>query len=513
MHALVFRVETIQPVLVTQPAAGEENSARSYDHIPGSVLRGLLIGRYMQTHPVDDLAGDPFSRRLFFDGTVVYLNAYPTTRLGERSLPKPLSWMISRHDSEATRLTVYDMAVASPNEVDELVSVPGMFCWRREDGNVEIVESQRYTAVHNATYDRRCKTKKTSSVYHYEALSPGQSFSSAIVSVDSNCLRTLKALLEVEPTGHLGGSRSAGYGLVHFGNIEIIEDWSEYQPDSNSHNRIAVLTLLSDAILRDPETGEYTTDLDRVLGHRHIRAFARTRIVGGFNRKWGLPLQQAPALQAGSTFVYDASDLNTELLNKLRVSGIGERRAEGFGRVSVNWHTQPEIELRRGRPSDDRDSRKMSMSSLGLAKRILERSVRAHLDRKVLKALDELAITNLTGVTSTQLSRLRVAVSRAWREDNREVVINHLDNLKNARIQFERARVGNESLSMWIKNGLTEWTIWNNYLRPQECELPSIGDVPLDFSDSLKTEYTMRLLDGLLKRSINEKQQQGGGDR
>ena len=46
MKAVVLRIKLLQPLLVTRPGAGEENSSEAYSFIPGSVLRGALIGRY-----------------------------------------------------------------------------------------------------------------------------------------------------------------------------------------------------------------------------------------------------------------------------------------------------------------------------------------------------------------------------------------------------------------------------------------------------------------------------------
>ncbi len=87
MKALIFQIRLLQPLLVTQVGAGEESSSTAFDFIPGSVLRGDVINRYLRKHKVTDAAQDPTYCRLFFDGKIRYLNAYPTNRLGQRMLP------------------------------------------------------------------------------------------------------------------------------------------------------------------------------------------------------------------------------------------------------------------------------------------------------------------------------------------------------------------------------------------------------------------------------------------
>lgn len=69
-----------------------------------------------------------------------------------------------------------------------------------------------------------------------------------------------------------------------------------------------------------------------------------------------------------------------------------------------------------------------------------ERLLRLRLDEKLIKAADRLEIKSAPE-DAHQLSRLRLAVRRAWQQNALEVVGQHLDNLKKARGQFERMRL------------------------------------------------------------------------
>ena len=304
---------------------------------------------------------------------------------------------------------------------------------------------------------------------------------------------------------NLGGSRSAGYGLVRIEVTQIASDWHEYEPDGEPDNGVIVLTLLSDAILRD-QYGQLTTDLGAVLEWQHLRAYTRTRVLGGFNRKWGLPLPQAPALQAGSVFVYRADQVNRQTLQRLEGEGIGERRVEGFGRIAINWHTRAALQRRSIPLRPPLRAISLSGEIQPLAQRMAERRLRAILDQKLLEALSQLKITNQPH--NAQLSRLRLAVRRAWREKKPELVTEHLKNLKAAEEQFERARIGNEQLYSWLEDGVQQDRLWRTYLQPPQ--LPSMAGVTAQTTDALKLEYTMRLLDALLKKTLRQERGEGG---
>jgi len=503
MNALTFQIRTLEPLLVARLAAGEENSSTAFSFVPGSVLRGVVIGRYLREHRVPDAARDAVCRRLFFDGAVRYLNAYPVNRLGERTLPKPLSWRVRKDERDDPSAVLHDFAIERDAGVDNPVSPAGAFCWRDEDF-VEISEPGRYVNVHNASENRNVKRKDDSTVYRYEAIAAGELFGAVILTDDKADLQTLRPLLD-GAEANLGGSRSAGYGRVRFEGLQLLPDWAEYEPDDEPDEDIVVLTLLSDTILRD-QNGQLTPDLDAVLGWTRRWADQGTRIVGGFNRKWGLPLVQAPALRAGSVFVYRASEVDRQALQQLGREGIGERRIEGFGRIAVNWHTRATLQ-RRPVPKDvDLPSVVLSNESRELAQRMAERRLRTVLDRKLLEALSRMKIADAP--SNAQLSRLRLAVRRAWREGNPGLVVEHLNNLKGARMQFERARIGNRRLLSWLIDGIEQDSLWQTWLQPSE--LPSIAGVTAEASDAVKLEYTIRLLDALLQRTTREERPTGG---
>ena len=62
MKALRYRMHLLEPVLVSEAGAGEENSAIGFSYIPGSALRGALASRWLAEHSGVDMAADPAAR-------------------------------------------------------------------------------------------------------------------------------------------------------------------------------------------------------------------------------------------------------------------------------------------------------------------------------------------------------------------------------------------------------------------------------------------------------------------
>lgn len=115
------------------------------------------------------------------------------------------------------------------------------------------------------------------------------------------------------------------------------------------------LTLYAPAILRDA-SGRYRTGLDgATLGEllayprdtfKRIYQATSSRRITGWNEIWGTPRSSDYALETGSVFLFaSAQELDDHLLQALYAlegTGIGQRRAEGFGRLGVSdpFHLQ-----------------------------------------------------------------------------------------------------------------------------------------------------------------------------
>jgi CRISPR-associated protein Csx10 len=144
----------------------------------------------------------------------------------------------------------------------------------------------------------------------------------------------------------------------------------------------------TDLILRDSSGQVITAQpgdlIPELAGSELESAYMEGTFIGGFNRKWGLPLPQVPAVKAGSVFVYKyQSDFVTEdWIHNLEREGIGERKTEGFGRIAINWLEQEEFDLEK--PDSPDSIEPQPLKSIDLATKIAEKILRQKLDSWLL---------------------------------------------------------------------------------------------------------------------------------
>lgn len=549
MKVITYRITLLEPTLVTA-LEGDPNEGVAFDYLPGSVLRGALISKYLRAKNLTNLdAADADVRRRFFNGATRYLNGYPLDRLDNRALPTPHSW---QQDKEAASkqtkdnpAPIYDFAIdAEPSGVDQPQGVKMPFC-TLTDGSARLVQPNRHIAVHTARTRRfgrampadkidPSKGDMQGAVYRYDALAPRQTFEAMILCDDSD-VTNLNSWLTGE--AKLGGSRSGGYGRARFEVVkdEVADNWCETggMLTPNADGKL-IVTLLSDALLRD-QNGQFVVDPDVVTATLSAQlgvalspykypneseprrwTYIRGEPIGGFNRKWGLPLPQALTVQMGSVFVFDKPNCDESKLRQLEEQGIGERRAEGFGRVAVNWHTEPELKVDPTSPTPSIAAVTIPSGSDSerLLRRMAERLLRRRLDERLVSKANQTKIDNPPH--NSQLSRLRnILHDELMKEapDPQRVrdFLNRVKERNAARNQFERARIGHTPLLKWLEETLqiTDENTWKSLLGFQAGDARKVGGVGAALTNALRTEYVLRLIDAVLARAAKERRKEG----
>lgn len=529
MKVITYRITLLEPVLASS-LDGDPNSATSFDYLPGSVLRGAFIGQFFRTRQIPLAqfnAADPELRRLFFEGTTRYLNGYRVED-NQRTLPVPQSWRRKKGAEDE----LSDFAVESrEGEEDENghpiqwegVSKPFCLLIDTDTGAaVQPIQPDRIISVHTAR-DRRYGRARTDSgaIYRYETLQAGQTFEAAVLCDSDPDATLILPLIDGQAT--LGGSRSGGYGRVRFEQVPQQPDWREVGGTLQAvANGRLTITLLSDAIVRNLNgqsivdsptvTAAFASSMGGVpLKPDETRTFLRGTTVGGFNRKWGLPLQQTLAVKMGSVFVYEppAGDANVlrDALRILEHCGIGERRAEGFGRVAVNWQTEEVLKTNDSKSGPPAAKTIADGSSLVVAQGIANRMLRRRLDAFLTQKANALG-KHMTGPKNSQLSRLRLIIHDALRQGpalgrpRLDQYFNSLYDRQTTRKQFTRDRVAGKGLLEWLRERVAdETTIWEA-IGFSQTELPKVGaNVTATLTAELVYEFNLRLIDGVLARA------------
>ncbi|MBH8551276.1 hypothetical protein I8751_02530 [Nostocaceae cyanobacterium CENA357] len=539
MKIITFSLHTQQPLLATS-FQGDPNSDVSYSFIPGSMIRGAIIGRYMKQHQLSelDLSNDTV-KHLFFDAkSTRYLNAYLLSQDGNRTLPVPRSWFKDK-DAEVTddsTIWVYDFSLDRGDDLENSKFVGEYFC--TEEGScVRFYKEKRRINIHNQRDRKQGRStqikrdpqtkqlKGEGEIFRYEAIDAGQTFQAVILCKEADAA-FLKKLLHKSQDLWLGGSQSAGYGHTKISEINCHDAWDEVSiPIEDRIDRESfTITLLSDMVLRD-EWGQYAVippsaqhqvpvplieELKKILGVelQSKRSFTSSTLVGGFNRKWGLPLPQVPAFTAGSVFVFENISLTSEQIQQLETQGIGERRVEGFGRVVVNWLEENHFQVYPKPTKSTSQPTLKQETSRTLAAHMAERLLHKKLEQLLQKQIGRLAIQG--NISNSQLSRLQLVARQALATGNCDLVLSLLDNLPaNAKGQFEKAKIGTGKDS--LKQKLDEWlrTPMSWISNPQDLTV-KIADIERSITDEfainnkLVEKYTLRLIMAVAKKAMKE---------
>lgn len=505
MKTLYYHLHLLEPTLVTA-LDGDPNSAVAFDYIPGSVIRGAVIGLFLRRGQMDELdATDDATRRVFFSDSTRYLNAYPLVK-DKRSLPVPKSWSVEK--GQKTPIT----DSARTNET--LKKGVGGFAVVTEKQEVVKASIQRFIAVHTQRDRQKGRaTKDSGALYRYDSLAAGQMFAGTIICENDDDADWLHRFINDDVEIQIGGARSAGYGRVRFEHVAASDSWieavSNFEP-----GQLLVVTLLSDTILRNGE-GEYETNLETLreaLARRldiapetfgtADQSYLETTFIGGFNRKWGLPLPQTAALKMGSTIVFTNHSLNRDQVDQLIRWGIGERRAEGFGRVGVNIYTKDQYAL----AEIDKDKTSGDVQAITLYKllspKLARRKLRQLLDEQIIEKANVITVRNPPH--SSQINALRQVVQNALRTDpigleKLDEAIQHINERGATRRQFDRARVGDVKLTKWVSNTSKADDEWDN---PAVKSLLTRSDVN---EEQERTRYNLHLVDAVLARAAKQK--------
>lgn len=379
-------------------ATRSSTDAQTLDYIPGSSLLGALAKAHQiyfsdkeefqslffesglivgNCYPVGEEGGEYASLRS---------GPFPSTSLTCKRFPGFITQTEEETHGIRDLLKEWTAFALSDNKKDELL-LPLLECPYEEGGctckanrvpasNYYYVDEQRRVfstsvvqkkMITGTGIDRRTGTVRTGVIYNREVLLEGQYFCGEI-SINESAWSSLEDLLETTSrAGYLrvGSSRSRGLGEIR--RVSTVE--SSYQQASiikenikeftekvshlcNEHGitqpyqYLIPLTLHSDTVIVD-DFLRYSSCIDEELFYHHISPCQVRLVYGSFSNHdtmgWdsflGLPRKKDLVINKGSVFVFGLVDEPKptlfEDLHQLQVKGLGERRREGYGRISV----------------------------------------------------------------------------------------------------------------------------------------------------------------------------------
>ncbi|MGM0502400.1 MAG: RAMP superfamily CRISPR-associated protein [Bacillota bacterium] len=244
--------------------------------------------------------------------------------------------------------------------------------------------------IERTAINAKTNAAEQGSLYILETIDAGQKFAGTIdvLNDDPQLIDKLKELINQQTTAYFGTGKSRGHGKVGIEveevdtaeqNLEQQQKFSELQQrvadnGQQANDKFFSLTLNSDTIVYNDflqgkkqitiedilRYADYLTDAEKeeINKFKAVEAakdkkaegdnqatskvyFAWVNSVYGWNGLTNLPKVVEPALAKGSVFCYQTqSSVNeNELLSaleKIEKWGLGERRNEGYGQVSIN---------------------------------------------------------------------------------------------------------------------------------------------------------------------------------
>jgi CRISPR-associated protein Csx10 len=493
-----YTLKLNSPAIVTG-LAHDPNTVSTLRYIPGSMLRGAVARAIGD--PDRDAASRSHFDSLVLGGNVAWLNAYPLHHKS-RTLPAPPGFKRDKQQAgEEKNWTVFDLASfdGRPDASHELETEDGDPRWPEESlialGETFVTfggTNYRFTpGVSARVHQQRDRTKGRSwtdtsqgheqphgTLFACESLDAGQTFEGAIqirARSDSErdaILRQVQSLLGESVL--LGRSRRAEYGgdaRVEFDSQQIRQrEWAKL---SNRAQTIARgdmfrVLLVSPCLVRDADTGQFDPAalqkvIERKFDGRATVRWVRTGFekVGGLNRKWRLELPQALAVSAGSVVVLEAiADIPTAVITAWENAGLGDRRIEGFGRFVITKH-ESSGKLTLTKPDPDQSRSELPPSPPELISRLQSRLAAAALEQAIDEIANDIARSTRRRPNSSLIGRLRESFREQSSNDACKQAIGHVsvwfrDPDENKRLkkpamdQFDRCRLGSESLTRWL---------------------------------------------------------------
>ena len=353
---LPLQLTTKLPVII--PAGIVGNLIETLDYIPGTYLLPYLTKNLSGINTHAAIArGDLLvtNATIKIDGSqgrpVPFCLAYPKNRSGLKDGRDVINQLCER-ESTGVQLKNHREGYVGPTA--SLMTLPP---FETVDSSVE---------THNVIKDDvQRPTESVGGVYSYQAI-PASSRLRAEVRLRRSLCEELTAndpqwANKLKGQLRIGRANKDDYGLVE---LVVIGEPRLISASLDGRNAKQELTvwLLSDLLLRDErlrpsastdnlrqaleaECNEGRDESQRVnlalKQQINVDGFwsfvTRQRRTDSWHVGWGLPRPSLAGLQAGTCVVFEVEgELDPESLARIEASGIGERRAEGYGQLSFN---------------------------------------------------------------------------------------------------------------------------------------------------------------------------------
>lgn len=531
-----LQITTKSPVIISQRTVG--NITETLDYIPGTHLL-RLISRKLGHLGIS-------VRSAIARGDILVTNA--TLEVGEQQgRPIPLSLFYEKLGGGIEKGgKVYNRFLESEPNNKQLKGYRAGYIGSTNNSHLpEYTKVHLTVGTHSTIEDEYQRpTSDVGGVYSYQAIQPEtqlkaqlrlrKSLTVSFKQKKANWWDCLKG------KDRLGQSKKDDYGAV---DIKVLDQPQDIDQNNSTNNSQLTVWLLSDVLLRDkrlrPSTSicDLAEELEILLGvelkihkqeHEMLSFIARQHRIESWQVRWGLPRPSLVGLAAGTCVVFNVNgQLDASKLSQIEASGIGERRAEGYGQVCFNdpllltktSNLQQDNEVNNNKPQNNSSKQLIPRSARAFAyARIVEKAAwREAIRRAVLQVAA--SPNNRLGIapnqpTMSQLGALKSILGQLHKPENpREpgVVTQWLKNLEDTPNRKDKwSPQSLQTIRALISDENQIWNILN--LNFAEITLTSTGQQDLtgrqwrnitneqwQKSDQLWTEAVQALVDACIR--------------
>ncbi|MFE1412234.1 RAMP superfamily CRISPR-associated protein [Streptomyces sp. NPDC058746] len=304
------------------------NTVRSSGRVPGGTLLPEVLRRL----------GGPHAARAARDGRLVVTDATVEVA-GKRGLPVPLVLTHPKGDGTRAANRLLDPQASGGFPYEERWAAP-----YTPGAALTVAGCPRSEHTHNTILDEHQRpTEEVGGLYTYEAIAAGTVLRAEVHVPRGLLPQGWECRLEGE--WRIGRARKDGYGLTDVTARRLTAPpEAAARPVSKARLRVWLLSpaLVTDSRLRpSTDPADFAAVLGRALGVE-LRPVLGERAAepqrsDPWHSRWGLPRASLLGLRAGSclTFTVTAGTVTAEAVRRVELSGIGLRRAEGFGQLRI----------------------------------------------------------------------------------------------------------------------------------------------------------------------------------
>ena len=330
LSKLPLEITTLDTLLIAK-IFGEQNTVSTEKYIPAQNIRGLIAGLIIKNFGLGREAHtNPLFRDIILSGNVIFNNAFI-----KGSVPIPNIYGYDKTKPESNAEFIFDKhlplkGLVGMGEISHGVLLPT---------NVETTFS-----FHNSRSENRLagrSTEEDGAIFYYEGIAPNQTFTCDLIGSQSNLEYIQLLLAKFNGVHRMGKSKTAQYSKVEFAGLKIVDWKNNVGEDLKSP---AYLVFQSPVITYNPygmavpDVATLKTEFESLIGHPIKQLFIASSFdqIENYMGVWQSKTPREAAFDIGTTLKVEfEGTLTPEIVNKIELAGLGERKSEGYGRVKV----------------------------------------------------------------------------------------------------------------------------------------------------------------------------------